>query len=253
MSNFTPAIYPPYQDLLQRQAARDLPAATQVPPFILKQGRLQRFIRRIVSSDHITHDFNNLTTPAPAMTWTEARDKLANQLPPPKDPATDFDFWEIAQLRLGLPLVGQWESSQRFQQQPGAATRPIAIQTPSGVIYLPQSRTSVQQPNAFTGSPADSPWMQWEGRSAGMVFLLAGLQLALKAAASMWQILSMAWDQNLKDQMRMRDQHNEEAEIMERLGIPVSGFQLEQQGALPTRPFGAFPSQQQIPGAWPWR
>ncbi|EPS43639.1 hypothetical protein H072_2425 [Dactylellina haptotyla CBS 200.50] len=202
--------------------------------------------------------------PSQPMSWNEVRRFLDIPGPAPAGyPIPEAQGWDRIRCSLGLPLANQWQNGlPQIPQAPMGPQQPILFQTPNGPIYLPGPPPAAQ-PGPMMGAPTDTPWKQWDPKQVAMIFLLAGMKLTWNAATSMWEIITMAWDQSVKDEMKMRDQYNQQMQVLAQLGYQIP---VQQPPQNPTMPYGlplqALPQpppqvppqllQAQVPGSWVW-
>ncbi|KAK6543496.1 hypothetical protein TWF694_000242 [Orbilia ellipsospora] len=214
-------------------------------------SRLGNLVRGVFShrrepalSDHAPPPF-----PQSPVSWNDIRDILNASEKPPSTAAEEAQWWDAVRYRFDIPPPTPWQNSPpQFPQFPMGPPMTV-IQTPHGPMYLNVPPT-LPSPS---GLPIDTPWTQWDAKQVATLFFLAGMKLTWNACTSMWEVLSLAWDHNIKDQMKIRDQQNEQMVLWAQLGYPMPPQQLPPQSG-PGVPFG-FPisgSQPTLPGSWIW-
>ncbi|KAF3906942.1 hypothetical protein AA313_de0207655 [Arthrobotrys entomopaga] len=219
-----------------------------------KPSRLGRFVRSLFSRDQ-EPAFTDYRLPLPQAptSWNDIRNILNVSENPPPTPAEEAQWWNDARYQLGLPIPPPWQiPSPQFPQIP--VEQPVTvIQTPHGPMYLNTPRyPTIIPPHQQSGLPIDTPWTQWDTKQIATLFFLAGMKLTWNAATSMWEALSLAWDHNMEDQMRIRDQQNAEMAFWAQLGLPTPPQQAPPPPPRSAAPFGMpIPGPQPLlPGSW---
>ncbi|KAJ6262992.1 hypothetical protein Dda_1550 [Drechslerella dactyloides] len=241
-----------------------------LPEWDTGEGRFHRFFNHLFRRrEHNPVDF--YSPPPKTLSWSEVRAAMPDQ-PEPEDPAIDAQFWESTRFRIGLRPLSWSRRFPRAAPPAIAATAPILINTPNGPVFMhppagPPPNVAAAAPYvmqtpegpAFTQnhpffhppprpagqlaplpSMADHPLQQWNDKHTAAVALLAGLKLMWNAASSAWEVMSMAWDQTVKDNMKIRDDYNQHMAALARYGYYVPGQPLypppESQFYTPTPP-----------------